>query len=97
MQDLQHNILFNLGQVWRYVDLNKSIQYFIEAQKLMPNDQDTVLELLKCYIMCQDDTNFSEQLKKVTDPNLQKLCSILQKLECQSDFNTDISLKLQVG
>ena len=99
-QELQYNIYFNLGKAWKYFSVNESIKYFTLAQTLMPNNQDTVLELLKHYIGCQDDKKCSEQLGKITDQDIRGLYSILQTLEMQnlgfqSDFNIATLLKLQ--
>lgn len=97
VQELQYNIFFNLGKAWKYFSVNESIKYFTLAQTLMPNNQNTVLELLKHYIGCQNDEESLTQLNKIADQDLKELYSIIRQLHSRTDFNIATELKLQAG
>jgi tetratricopeptide (TPR) repeat protein len=90
---LSYDILFNLGLAWKYLDIKKSLQYSAQAEGVKPNDQETIIEQLKHYIILVDIDNASKQIEKIKDSDLKDLYQIMLNIVTTPNFSILTSLK----
>ncbi|HJD64488.1 MAG TPA: ankyrin repeat domain-containing protein [Rickettsia endosymbiont of Sericostoma sp.] len=72
-----YEILFNLGLAWKHFDIAKSLEYFAQAEKLMPDDQETIIEQLNNYINNGYTNDAAKQIAKIKDSAIRELYQIM--------------------
>lgn len=70
------NILLNLGVTAKYFNLQKSLEYFNELEKLSPGNQDAIREKCEIYESIGDFKNASIENNKIKDLQLKNLLTL---------------------